>query len=76
MRIGMVVLITFLGAAALGWWWAAVNIYSTISCPMGGDCYVTPEWARAVPLAVIVGGAAALIVLGAWAVLRRFRPPA
>jgi len=53
-----------------------VNIYSTISCPMGGDCYVTPEWARAVPLAVIVGGAAALIVLGAWAVLRRFRPPA
>ena len=76
MRIGFVVLITFLGVAALAWWWAAANIYSLISCLAGADCYVTPQWAPAMPLAVIAGGAAALIALWVWATLRRFRSPA
>jgi hypothetical protein len=76
MRIGFVVLITFLGVTALAWWWGATYIYSEISCPAGADCYVTPRWASAAPLAVIAGGTATLIALGAVAALRRLHPAA
>ncbi|HYN64776.1 MAG TPA: hypothetical protein VES36_09255 [Candidatus Limnocylindrales bacterium] len=71
-RIAIALSITFAAITALGSWWA-IDVYASISCPMGADCYSTPEWGPSIRFGVIAGGIAALVVLAVWAALRRYR---
>jgi len=73
-RVALALVITFFAVTALTSWWA-IDVFETISCAQGGDCYTTPQWEPTARFGVTAGGVAAFLVLATWAVLQRHRSP-